>query len=61
MDGKVVKKEFKTAEISARGAAYYNYNLEQGSHKVKITVKSGKFSVDAVEVVRNSTDKLDFN
>ncbi len=57
IDGKVVEKGYVTDIIKDRAASYYNYNLKNGSHKVTITVLSGKYNVDAIEIVRNDTTK----
>lgn len=54
IDGKVVEKGYVTASTKDRQASYFNFNLKKGNHKVKITVLSGKFAVDAIEFVGGS-------
>lgn len=58
IDGKEVEKEFTTLNSTDRSASYFNYSLLNGNHSVKITVISGKYNVDAIEIVRNSNNKL---
>ncbi|MDF2843703.1 MAG: hypothetical protein K0R00_2129 [Herbinix sp.] len=52
IDGKVIEKGYLTTAVTDRGSSYYNYSLKNGSHKVKITVLSGKYNIDAVEILK---------
>lgn len=54
IDGKVVEKGYITATTKDRQASYFNNTLKNAKHKVKITVLSGKFAVDAIEFVGGS-------
>lgn len=51
IDGKVVNEGFNAINSSFREVIYHHYDLEEGEHEVQITVKSGVFGVDALEVV----------
>lgn len=57
VDGKSVKTDYKIPTNTSRSASYYLYGLEEGQHAVIITVKSGNFSVDAIEIARDTIYK----
>lgn len=51
IDGEKIEDAYKVGVVGARKIAYCKHNLEKGKHTAKITVVSGKFSIDGIEVV----------
>lgn len=51
IDGEKIEDAYKVGVVGARKIAYCKHNLEKGKHTAKITVVSGKFSIDGIEVL----------
>ncbi|MDO5519279.1 MAG: glycosyl hydrolase family 59 [bacterium] len=57
VDGKKVRTNQKASDWHSRCTSTYVYGLAEGQHSVVITVKSGSFALDAIEVLKNTEFK----
>ncbi|BCN31742.1 glycoside hydrolase family 30 protein [Anaeromicropila herbilytica] len=52
LDGILVEHKLSIAKSDYREACYYRYSIAEGYHQMKITVLSGTFTLDAVEITK---------
>lgn len=55
IDGSVINDDHMTPQSGARELSYYLYGLESGEHAVEITVKSGEYTIDSIEIIKGMT------
>lgn len=58
-DGQKIAEDVSTQSSQKHCAAYVQYGLEDGSHEITVTVKSGTFVLDAIDFLpHNDSDRI---
>lgn len=60
VDGNVIGDEITTVKSGDRELSYYLYGLDSGEHNVEITVKSGTYTIDSIEICSGKTPAAQF-
>ena len=60
VDGNVIGDEITTIKSGDRELSYYLYGLDSGEHNVEITVKSGTYTIDSIEICSGKTPAAQF-
>ena len=58
VDGVMVEDSYTAEKVGSRKIAYCRHGLENGKHTAKITVVSGAFNIDGVEIVGGDIELL---